>query len=619
MAEKSGFGNFLLILIAIIVGLGFYWTISSLDLLREREETLVQEVRGLNSAMGRLNETIQSGNFPAPSASAASPGAAGKSTMPRFANLSERDPNAEEGDSIVMVTGSEAGNMNYLIVNEYVVGVLWDLCSDTPAQRNLTNPDIFEPELAESWEISEDKLTFTIHLRKGAYWHDFTDPTTGEQFSNVPVTSHDFAFFIDVIRNPGIPCDSMRVYYEDLQGIEVIDDYNFKVVWKKPYFMSKELSLAMIPLPRHFYRFDPANPEGFTENTERNRMIVGCGPWIFDKWEKGQEIVLRRNENYYGPKPYLKRRTYRIINEPNARLQALKSGEIDRTGLLPDQWVSEAATPEFEAKFNKFRYRDLAYLYIGYNMRREAFADRLTRTALTHLVDRQRVVDEVLHGLGVIITGPFFINSSANDKTIQPYPFDVEKAKQLLAEAGWADSNGDGVLERNGKTFEIEFMISSGSKTFERVSEIMREDFAKAGVVININPLEWSVFLDRMDNWSFDMYASGWSMPWEQDPYQLWHSSQANIEKSSNHVGFANAEADRLIEQARGEFDVEKRNELYHRFHQIIHEEQPYTFLFTPEALIAQDKRFRNAKIYPLEGMNANFFWVPVAEQKYKE
>jgi peptide/nickel transport system substrate-binding protein len=629
MAERSGFGNFLLIVIAVILGLGFYWTINAIDLLRQRQESLVQEVRGVGSQVRRLTEAAESGSLSlGPIVSQTAPagprtGPASKTTPtepagPRFANLELRDPKGVEGDAIVTAARVETGNMNYIINNENECATYWAMCNDSLAERNYLNPDVFEPKLAEAWEISDDKLTYAIHLRKGVHWHDFTDPTTGERFENVEVTANDFKFFLDVVRNPGIPCDALRVYLDDLDRIEIVDDYTFKVIWKKPYFLSREWSLGLSPLPRHFYRFDPAKPDDFTENTERNRMIVGCGHWIFDHWDKGSEVAFRRNEDYYGPQPYVKRVVYKLIMEPNARLQALKSGEVDLYDYLQqEQWISDCATPEFEARFNKFQYRDHVYYYIGYNLRRDIFADRLTRVALTHLVDRPRILNEVYHGLGVITTGPFYVESSSYDKSIVPYPFDIEKGKALLAEAGWKDADGDGVIERNGKPFEFTFLVTSSSKNFARISEIVREDFAKAGIVVNINPVEWSIYLERIEQWDFDMCGLGWSMGWEQDPYQLWHSSQAVIKKSSNHIGFKNEEVDRILEQARGEFDVEKRIALYHRFDQILHEEQPYTFLITPDMLIAQDKRYRNAKVYPL-GMDPNSFWVPADEQKYR-
>ena len=144
-------------------------------------------------------------------------------------------------------------------------------------------------------------------------------------------------------------------------------------------------------------------------------MIVGCGPWIFESWEKGKQLSFRRNEAYYAPKPYLLRRIIKIIKEPTARLEALRNGEIDRMGLLPEQWVNQTGDEAFNAKFAKFQYPARVFNYIGYNMRRDLFKDRRVRLALTHLVDRERILKDVYFGLGRIVTGPFYIDSPSYD------------------------------------------------------------------------------------------------------------------------------------------------------------------------------------------------------------
>ena len=619
MADRSLFSNVMLLAIAAILLVGFYLTIGAVDVFRQREEKLVTEVMALRSEMTRIRETIERGGYTAP---AADTGDSGAGQRPKFANEELRDPNAVDGDAIVTASRSETANMNYLLNNEALVGDLWSMTYDSLAERNFNDPTVFEPQLAERWEIADDKLIYTIYLRKGVLWHDFTDPTTGERFENVEVTADDFKFFHEVMQNPKIPCEPLRVYYKDLDQIKVLDKYTFQIIWKEPYFMSETLSLGFTPLPRHFYAFDPDKADKeFNENFERNRMIVGCGPWIFERWEKGKEISLRRNENYYGLKPHLKRRVIKVIKEPAAQLQALRNGEMDRIGLLPEQWDKQTDDKKFTDRFDKFKYFLQVYYYIGYNQRRDLFQDRRTRVALTHLVDRQRIVDEVYLGLARPVTGNFYIDGPYYNHSVKPYPFDSARAKELLADAGWADTDGDGVLDKDGKKFEFVLLTVSGSKTFERIAEIVREDFAKAGILTTINPLEWSVYTERLDEWNFDVCALGWiNTGWEADPYQIWHSSQADLKKASNHIGFRNAEADSIIETARREFDVEKRIELYHRFHQILHEEQPYTFLVTPYSLVAQDRRFRNAKVYPHPArMHVNSFWVPLAEQKYRD
>lgn len=349
-------------------------------------------------------------------------------------------------------------------------------------------------------------------------------------------------------------------------------------------------------------------------------MIVGCGPWIFESWEKGKEFTFRRNEAYYAPKPYLLRQMFKIIREPTASLEALRNGEIDRMNLQPEQWVDQIKDKAFNDKFAKFQYPSRVFSFIGYNLRRDLFKDKSVRLALTHLVNRDRILKEVYHDLGRIVTGPFYIDSSSYDQSIKPWPFDVDKAKALLAEAGWKDTVGDGVLRKDGRKFEFTYMTISSSKTAEQIAAIVRNDFAKAGIIVNINPVEWSVYTQRLDEHDFNVCQLGWQLDWADDPYQIWHSSQADVPRGSNFVGFKNADADRIIEEARREFDVAKRTELYHRLHRLLHEEQPYTFLISPDALIAQDKRFHNAKVWqPMNEMYPDAFWVPQNMQKYKE
>jgi peptide/nickel transport system substrate-binding protein len=616
MGGKSVFANVMLVVIALILFLGFYLVIGAVDVFRKRAENLVTEVAAMNSEISRLREELAGGGFK-PGASA---GTGAEKALPKFANMELRDPNGIEGDALASAMQAESGNLNPIINNEASTNDFWGMCTDTLAERSFLNPDIFEPKLAEKWEISDDKLTYTIHLRKGVLWHDFTDPTTHKRYENVEVTADDFKFYVDVIMNPKIPCDFMRVYFQDLQGLRVLDRYTFQVTWKQRYWKSEELTLTLNPLPRHFYQFDPANPDDFTDNAERNRMIVGCGPWIFESWEKGKELAFRRNEAYYAPKPYLLRRMVKIIREPTASLQALRNGEIDRMGLQPEQWVDQIKDAAFNAKFDKFQYPARAFNFIGYNLRRDLFKDKRVRLALTHLVNRERILKEVYHDLGRIVSGPFYIDSSSYDQSVKPWPFDVDKAKALLAEAGWKDTVGDGVLRKDGKKFEFIYMTISSSKIGEQIAAIVRDDFAKAGIIVNINPVEWSIYTQRLDERNFDVCQLGWQLDWADDPYQIWHSSQADLPRGSNFVGFKNAEADRIIEEGRREFDVAQRTELYHRLHRLLHEEQPYTFLISPDALVAQDKRFRNAKVWkPMNEMYPDGFWVPLAEQKYKE
>jgi peptide/nickel transport system substrate-binding protein len=635
MGERSGFANGIRLLMLLTAIFGLYMVIGGLDKIRYSVENLDNRVDGVVAELRTLNKTMKKGGLAVAVGNTSGGTTAGNPNgNPLEANSQYHDPAAEEGGEMVMTTSAETRNMNDIINNEAQVSDYWSMCNDSLAERDYVNPDKFVPKLAESWTISEDKLTFIIKLRKGCFWHDCTDPVTEEKHQDVPVTAHDFKFYLDVIRNEDIPCDPVRVYYKDLDRVEVVDDYTLKIVWKKKYFMSVSLTLGLSPLPKHFYVFDPKKAtSGFVENHKRNSMIVGCGPWKLASWEKGKELVFRRNENYWGQKPAMNRLRFKVIKNTDARLIGLLKGEVDRLGLAPRQW-SKLVSPEpgkdgkidptakkdsenFKKNFHAFKYVGRSYSYIGWNMRRDIFKDKRVRQAMTHLVNRVRIRDEVLKGLATITTGNFWVKSSSYDSSVKPWPFDVARAKTLLAEAGWKDTDDDGVLDKDGRKFEFTIMQITTSDTQKRMLPIIKEDMAKAGVIMQIVPYEWSVYLERLEAFNFDACTLGWRLGYEGDPYQLWFSKEADKEKASNHCGFKNKRADEIILAAREEFDPGKRQKLYREFHRIMHEEQPYTFMFSTSSLLAESKRFRNAKLFEKSATVPIIIqWVPRQLQK---
>ena len=241
--------------------------------------------------------------------------------------------------------------------------------------------------------------------------------------------------------------------------------------------------------------------------------------------------------------------------------------------------------------------------------------DKRVRRALAMLTDREAFVENLWYGLGRVVSGNFFIDTPEYDKSIEPLLFDPGAAVKLLEEAGWSDHDGDGVIDREGIPFRFEFTFSSGSTTGEQLATILQENLKKVGIEMTIRQLEWALFTQLLDDRAFDAVTLGWRLPVLADPYQVWHSSQAD--KGSNFVGFVNEEADRIIVDARSEFDREKRSAMYRRFHRILHEEQPYTFLFSRDSLVALDKRFENVKVYPL-GPDSTEWYVPTEDQRYR-
>ena len=587
-----------------------YVLVTALDRLRFELESLHATVR-------TLNEKISS----APLRTAAS--AVPEKPKPEvpMANAQFFDPEAVSGDRFISSIAADTKNMNYLLNNDATLGnALMPRVMDSLGVRAYDDLNKFLPQMAESWNVSPDGLRIRVKLRDGILWHDFTDPVTKKEWKDVPVTSEDFKFYVDVVKNPKVDAAPLRTYLSDLDSVRVINDREFEVIWKKRYFLSLDMTLSLSPLPRHLYHAyeGPFNPERFNSDNERNRILVGCGPYRFIKWDKGHRILMTRWEKYYGARygtmPPVKELAFDVIQHPNTRLQALLSKDLDAAPLTPDQWIHRTNSREFgpDGFLRKFKTSQLVYNYLGFNLSNPLFRDAKTRVALSHLVDRDRIVKDIYYGLAVPVSGPFFPDGPAYDKSIKPYSYSPELAKKLLAEAGWRDEDGDGVLERDGRKFKFTLMYPNANETYKRMLPIIKE--AMAGVQMELLGLEWSVCVQRLEKKSFDMCALGWSGGLNPDPFQLWHSSQADVEGSSNHIQFKNAEADRLIESIRVTFDASERQKLYHRFHRLVHEEQPYIFLFAPADLNALNSRYRNVREFPL-GIVDTILWTPKAQQ----
>ncbi|HPN84818.1 MAG TPA: ABC transporter substrate-binding protein [Victivallales bacterium] len=606
---RNAYQNIILSVFFVVFAIFALVQIRNVDLMRLRLEKLAEELKTIEGKISNLQTGTVISN-------ATSPGLEKKSSA-KIANVEFYDANAVAGGKITSAVSSETKNMNSLVNNEAFVSTVYSYAMDALTERNLEKPEVFEPKIAENWELSEDKLTYTVRIRKGVIWHDFKDPVSGKEWKDVEVTADDFAFYVEVVKNEDADCAPLRSYLQDLDRIEVIDKYSFKVVWRKKYFLSESITLGLEPLPRHLYHDyeGPFDGKKFNEDHERNRIIVGCGPYRFDRWEKGQRVVMKKWGKYYGKEygvmPPLDEIVFEVIKHPNTQLQALKSGKIDRMGFTPDQWVNNTGGPEFEENsdlLKKYKYPSRSYSYIGYNLRMPLFSDKRVRRALTHLIDRERILKEIYNGLGRICSGPFFIDSPYYDSKIVPYEFSPSKAKSLLGEAGWKDSNGDGILDKDGKKFEFTILSVADHPIQMKMLPLIKEDMASAGIVMKISPVEWSVYVQRLENKNFEVCVLGWAMGFESDPYQIWHSSESEKAASSNHCGFVNPEADELIMKIRDCFDLDERIALCHRFHRLLHDEQPYTFLITPFSLLGQSARYRNVRVFS-SGIETRTIW----------
>lgn len=439
----------------------------------------------------------------------------------------------------------------------------------------------FKGQIAESWDVGADKLTYTFRLRKNNVFHD-----------GKPVTAADVLFTYNMMMSDKVPNAHKKVYYKDVASISAPDDFTVVFRMKKPYAFALEHLGGFEVIPRHVYSV------GNFMTDERNfRGPVGSGPYRFVEWKNGTRVVLTRFEKYWGVKPEVEKIEYQIIKNDAVALQALKKGDIDSYNLKPLQWTRQTNSEKFNRDFQKIKYLATSYRYIGYNMRTAPFNDRRLRHAIAHLMDTERVRNTILEGLAEITTGPFLQQSLQYNKKLPPLRYDPAKALALLKEAGYAP-DASGRIAKDGKPLEFELMIPAGGGFADQFVSVIKEDFAKVGINLTLRKLEFQTMLEKINKRDFQSVMLGWQSGIESDPYQLWHTSQR--EKGHNFTGFGNAETDGIIEKARVTFDANERNALYHRFHEIVYNEQPYTFLYASYALIAVNRRFTNVNVYPI-------------------
>jgi peptide/nickel transport system substrate-binding protein len=504
-----------------------------------------------------------------------------------------------DGDWLISHLSAEPSTINPITSTDAYASTINNYIYESLIKRDEKTLELV-PALAESWQISEDHLTYVFHLRKNLRWQD-----------GHPLTARDVLFSFERIRDPGVDAAHLRNYYQDIEELEVLDDWTLRYSYRIPYFKALELCGQIPIVPAHLFK----EGESFDEHPI-GRAPVGNGPYRLLRWDTGREIVLVRNENYWGVRPHFDRVIFKIITDPSAAFQVLKKGGLDEMTLRPIQWVRQTQSNRFAANYRKLKYYTPSYSYIGWNLRKPLFSDKRVRRAMTLMTDRETILNKILFGLGTVVSGTAYVNSPDYNHSVRPLPYDPFKAAELLAAAGWKDHDRDGVLERDGAPFHFEFLLPAGSKLGEQVAAILQEGLKEIGVRMDIRKLEWAVFIQRIDERDFDGCTLAWNLSWDSDPFQLWHSSQA--EKGSNFVGFINEEADRTIENARREFDPTRRRTMYHRLHEILDEEQPYTFLFTREELSAVSSRFRNVNVYPM-GVAPREWWTPAHLVRYME
>lgn len=457
------------------------------------------------------------------------------------------------------------------------------------------------PFAAEKFEVLEDGLLLSFKLHENIRWSD-----------GVELTAEDVEFTYQLM----IDSETPTAYAGDFKAVKsftVTDKYSFEVRYEKPFPRSLSTWMSAI-MPKHALK----NLRGHElRSSPLLRKPLSAGPYLLDQWQAGSFLRLKANPDYFEGKANIDHILYRIIPDSTTLFLELKAGKIDILGSLSSQqYLYQTNNKSFRSKFNIYQWLQSMYIFMGYNLKSPIFSDLRVRQAIAHAVDKEELLKGVFFGQGVSTIGPFMPGTWAYNNEIKDYTHDRAKALELLAEAGWLKGKND-LLYKEGHPFTFTLLVNQGNETRIKAGVLLQHQLKKIGIDVKIRTVEWAAFLKNfVDKGFFDALILGWTIPAEPDSYDVWHSSRAG--GGLNFVSYANKEVDELLELGRGTFDRDKRKEYYYRMQEILHEEQPYLFLFVPYSFAAVDKRFKGIEPAPAGiGYNRDEWWVPLDQQRY--
>ncbi len=458
-------------------------------------------------------------------------------------------------------------------------------------------------QLAERFSVAADNRTLVFHLRHGLRWSD------GHPFS-----SADCKFTLDLILDPHTQ-SAYKSDYTLIDRAETPDPYTFVVHYREPFSPALSSWAGLAILPKHVFEHEDIM---HTELSRKPRATIG--PYRLARWEPQQEILLRANPDYFDGPVWIAERMTRIIPDTATQFLELSAGRLDSMGLTPIQYRRLfEMKPLLVRDYRRYKYLDFVYTYLGFNLKRPLFQDRRVREAIAYAIDRQEIVDGVLLGLGETIASPYKPGTFWVNERLSPRPFDPERARALLAEAGWHDSDGDGVLDRNGRRFSFTILTNNGNKQRADAAAIIQQRLKSVGIEVKVRLVEWSAFIENFINRrNFDAVILGWSLSPEPDQFAIWHSSQTGS-RQFNFLSYANPVVDAALEKARRIFDRNERKRLYDRMQEEIWKDVPMVFLYAPYSLPVFHKRIRGIEPAPAGiGWNSEHWYVPRPWHKYR-
>jgi peptide/nickel transport system substrate-binding protein len=466
-------------------------------------------------------------------------------------------------------------------------------------------------EGAATFELSTDRKTMTIKIKDNVKWHD-GEPVKAEdlEYAYLVIGSKDYtgvrygsALIQDVV--------GMEAYHAgsaaNISGIKVIDAKTLTISWNEAN-PSVLTGIWGTPLPKHYFKGIPINQLAQSDKIRKNP--IGFGPFKLNKIVPGESVEFVRNEDYWAGKPSLKGVIVKVVS-PTVVLQALKKGDIDLAEFPTDQYPTAKGTKNVQFIGDI----DSAYTYIGFKlghwdaqkelnvMDNPKFQNKKLRQAMAYAMDNQAVGDKLYHGLrfpATTLIPPSF--AGYHDKNAKGYPYNLEKAKQLLDEAGYKDKDGDKLREDpDGKKFTVNFLMMSGSEIAEPLAKFYMQGWKEAGLDVQLvdgRLSEFNSFYDRVqkDDPKVDIFAAAWSTGSDVDPYGLY-----GRDVMFNYTHWVNDKNDELLKKGQSEqaFNKDYRKDIYNQWQALMAEEVPLIPTLYRAGIYAVNNRVKNLSVDP--------------------
>lgn len=457
------------------------------------------------------------------------------------------------------------------------------------------------PDLAESWTVSPDSKTYTFNLKKGVKWHD------GKDFS-----AEDVKFTYDILRaGEWTSVFPVSVDYGNILNVSIIDP-DTVIFTLKDGTVSFQERFSVAILPKHILVDQDLSKTDFWQKP------VGTGPFEFKNWRHGEELLFTANPNYYGDSPKVGVLRYVFVPEEAARKSLLESGEVDAIKIDPRAMTTLQNTRGVKV----YSMPSANWYALNLPNKMWPFTDKKVRQAIGYAINKKQILDTIFNGQGEISYGPFRSEDWVYNPNIS-FQYDPEKAKKLLTEAGFKDSNGDGVLERDGKDFKFELIYPSTNPERKDIAIAVKTDLENVGIKVEPVGKSWDEISQELYRSSPIVAAFGSPFDPDDNNYELWDTKYIG-QGWWNPSSYSNPEVDSILDAARTTFDKEQRKKYYQKLQTILAEDQPLAFIVFCNYVYATSDKITDIKLRNAPhgqgtngGINGEIWWN--VEQWQKE